>query len=169
MDNNKTGLFIKELRQKNNMKEARVITVILIIILLVTLVIIKKTYVPNIIEEKILTLEEIKERLKETKKIYICRERLSLTHPCPAFVRLKTIEDEGVIKKILDITSDESPDPVTIMENTETIYFMDKNDKVIISGEGFYSYELRTKNKRYQMDLSRIEELRELVGYPNGN
>ncbi|MCX4364786.1 MAG: hypothetical protein OSJ70_03335 [Bacilli bacterium] len=116
-----------------------------------------------------LSLDEIKERIKKTEKIYICTIRESLTVPCTKSERIKTIDEEEDVKKIVDITINdgEKPQVVTLMGNGRTIYFMDKNDNVIISGEGFNTYYLRTKNKEYEMDLSRIEELRELVGYPS--
>ncbi|MCX4364784.1 MAG: hypothetical protein OSJ70_03325 [Bacilli bacterium] len=119
-----------------------------------------------------LTLEEIKDRIKETKKKYICEYRDALTVACPKDEILKTIDNEEEIKKFVDITislDEKNSNIIAGIGNENIIYFIDKNDKVIISAEGLNSYYLRTKNKKYEMDLSRIEELRELVGYPNGN
>ena len=119
-----------------------------------------------------LTLEEIKDRIKETKKKYICEYRDALTVACPKDEILKTIDNEEEIKKFVDITislDEKNSNIIAGIGNENIIYFIDKNDKVIISAEGLNSYYLRTKNKKYEMDLSRIEELREVVGYPNGN
>ena len=115
-----------------------------------------------------LTLPEIKERIKETKKIYICWKRDALTVPCPKDERLKTIDNEDDVKKFVDITLslEEKENITTLAGNGNTIYFMDKNDKVIISAEGFNHYNILTKYNKYELDVSRLQEIQELVGYP---
>lgn len=125
----------------------------------------------NIPKFEDLSLPEIKERIKETKKIYICWKRDALTVPCPKDERLKTIDNEDEVKKIVDITIslEEKDNNVTAAGDGHSIYFMDKDDNVIISAEGFIHYNILTKYNRYRLDVSRLQELQELVGYPRFN
>lgn len=118
-----------------------------------------------------LTLDEIKERIKETKKIYICVHREALTVACPKDERLKTIDNEDDVKKFVDITLslEEKGNTVIGAGDGNTIYFMDKDDKVIISAEGFVNYNILTKYNKYELDVSRLQEIQELVGYPRFN
>lgn len=118
-----------------------------------------------------LSLPEIKERIKETKKIYICLKRDALTVPCPKDERIKTIDNEDDVKELVDITLslEEKDQTVTASGPGYSIYFMDKNDKVIISAEGFNHYNILTKYNRYELDVSRLQEIQELVGYPRFN
>lgn len=147
------------------MKDKKSLILKMAILLIAALIVIINTTLPKF---ENLSLDEIKERIKETKKIYICEYRETLTVACPSDERLKTIDNEEDVKRFVDITLslEEKDNNVTAAGDGHSIYFMDKDDNVIISAEGFIHYNILTKYKRYKLDVSRIEELREIAGWP---
>lgn len=115
-----------------------------------------------------LSLDEIKTKLKDTKKIYICPYKEALTVPCEKSDQLKVIDNEEDVNKFVDITislDEKKDEPSILPTNGHTIYFMDSDDNVIISASGFVNYIIRTKYNNYELSSSRIDELKELASY----
>ncbi len=113
----------------------------------------------NFPKTKEITLDEIKEKIKETKKIdvYMNSERL------------RTIDDEEIVKEVIDITISlgEASSDATFNKvgDNYKLYFKDKNNKILARAEFYNHYVFIVGNKNYRMEYSSMKELRELLGF----
>ncbi len=120
-------------------------------------------------KEEINSLDEVKDILKLTDKIYVCPISQSLNVPCGKGSVVRIIDDKKVIDNFINITSslDElGKDEYRIGSADEnTIYFIDSKGKVIISADFGYNYIIKTKKRNYDLSSPKTEELRALLKF----
>lgn len=114
-----------------------------------------------------LSLDEIKSRIKDTKRIYVCQYSEVKDNPCSKSNRINTIEDEEKIRLIVDgLQEVEAVEDSITAGSGYTIYFMNKDDKVVACANYAGNIVFRTWKKEYVMDVKEIENLnlKELFG-----
>ena len=117
---------------------------------------------------KTLTLEEIKTNIKDTEKIYVCGERESRNVPCSKNERINVIKDEEKIRKLVDGMQNigEIENPIIAGGTYYTLYFVNKDDKVIVSADYAGNIVFKTWKKEYVMNGDEVEKLnlKDLLG-----
>ncbi len=136
-----------------------------IIVLVAVMAILLGIHFPS---TKALSLEEIKINIKDTEKIYVCGERESRYVPCSKNERINVIEDKEKIRKLVDGIQniDEIENPIVAGGTYYTLYFVNKDDKVIVSADYAGNIVFRTWKKEYVMNGDEVERLnlKDLLG-----
>lgn len=147
------------------MQDKKQIIKIVVMVLIVAILILGI----NFPKFKTQSLDEIKENIKKTESIYVCREDAGLTVPCEKDARENIIEDKEKINPIIENIQNinEQKGEVSIAYGDHyTLYFMDKDKKVIVSAEWSGNITFRTWKKEYIMNSSEVDKLnlKELLG-----
>lgn len=144
------------------------IIILLILLFVLSILVINKFKVIPENQQKTLSLNQIKESLYDTKKIYVCKSWYNKSRTCGEKYAEMIVSDESVINKIVDITNslEEVETDSTLIEKIDlySIYFLDENEKIIVSADFGIGYRLNTKDKDYSLISPRIEEIRNLLG-----
>lgn len=152
------------------MKKEYIVSIMVILVIL--LLVLTKLGIRNFgfipkKEPKVISLEEIKDRLVNTKKIYVCKDWHSRFRKCGKDELEKIIDDQEVVNKVIDVitSAEELNGDTTLMGNKDiySIYFLNAKDKVIVYSEMGFGYCIITKNKDYYLDRTVIHELGELM------
>lgn len=145
------------------MKKSKAI-ILIIFLLLVLLILFKNS---NFFHKEELSLNQIKEQLVNTQKIYICDYSESITKPCHGKSLIRIEDDKQIIKEVVEISInlEEFHGSISKMKDNHTLYFVDENNAVIVSADFGYNFIFKTSNKEYLLDPYSNEKLRKLLNF----
>lgn len=137
---------------------------IIIFVLLVILICLKDL---NYFHKEELSLNQIKEQLLNTQKIYICEYSNSISRVCNGKDLIRIENDKEIIKEFIDIsiTLEEFHGSINKMKDNHTLYFVDDNKEVIAVADFGYNFIIKTYRNEYMLDPSYNEKLRKLLNF----
>lgn len=149
-------------------KNIKLIILLLIIILLILIVLINRKNKDNDLNKKN-QLDEIKNEIKQTKKIYVCNQSNNLKQICSKSDILKIINDENIIQDFLLIVDklDEENGAQTQMGDPYTLYLLDSSDNIIVSIDFYQHFKIKKLNYTYSMSTRSNDKLKEILKIEN--
>lgn len=109
--------------------------VFIILLLAIIISIVGLVYINKDKKDKKSKLDEIKEEVKATNKIYVCKQSDDPKNVCRDKDLVKIIDDKEKIKEFIDIfeTLNVENGPETMIKDSLTLYLLDVDDKIILS------------------------------------
>ncbi len=144
-----------------------IIVVLLIILLILTNLGIRNfRIIPKFPLKPLVSLEEIKKKMVDTKEIYVCKDWHSKTTKCGKSKIVKIVDDSEVVKRIVDTTVSAEEMEVTSttgMNDLYSMYFINEKGKVIVSAQIGLGYCITPKKTIYCFNYTLADELGELM------
>lgn len=145
------------------------VVILLIILLILTIFDIRHfRIIPKMLPKtQIISLESIKEKIVDTKEIYVCKDWHSKTTKCGKRKIVKIVDDSELVKRIVDTTISAEEEEVTAttgMNDLYSMYFINEKGKVIASAQIGLGYCMTPKKTKYCFDYTLANELGKLMG-----
>lgn len=148
------------------MKKSGIIIIGIILVLLLLLILFKNIKL-DLSKKDIIPLEQIKEELVNTKKIYLCKNYDGLEVKCNGDKLERIIDDETTVKEFIETTLalPEYNGDVTTEKIGTTLCFVDEKESVIATAGFSLNYILRKGDSEYYLTIQNdANHLRELIG-----
>lgn len=148
------------------MKKSSIFITGIIVVLLLLLILFKNIKL-DLSKKDIITLEEIKEELVNTKSIYMCKNYDGLEVKCNGDKLERIIDDEKIVKEFVETTIEipEYNGDITTEKVGTTLCFVDEKGKVIATAGFALNYILRKGDSEYYLTFqNEANHLRELLG-----
>lgn len=148
------------------MKKSSIFITGIIVVLLLLLILFKNIKL-DLSKKDIITLEEIKEELVNTKSIYMCKNYDGLDVKCNGDKLERIIDDENIVREFIETTIaiPEYNGDITTEKIGTTLCFVDEKGKVIATAGFALNYILRKEDSEYYLTFqNEANHLRELLG-----
>lgn len=148
------------------MKKSSIFITGIIVVLLLLLILFKNIKL-DLSKKDIITLEEIKEELVNTKSIYMCKNYDGLDVKCNGDKLERIIDDENIVREFIETTIaiPEYNGDITTEKIGTTLCFVDEKGNVIATAGFDLNYILRKGDSEYYLAIhNEANHLRELLG-----
>lgn len=143
-----------------------IVVLIIVLVILTNLGIRNFRIIPEFPPKPVVSLEEIKEKIVDTKEIYVCKDWYSKTTICSESKIVKIVDDSELVKRIVDTTVSAEEMEVTSttgMNDLYSMYFINEKGKVIVSAQIGLGYCITPKKTIYCFNYTLADELGELM------